>query len=228
MINVAIVDDKKYIRTILEDKLNLEDNIRVLFTAENGIDFLEKMKEHQKKMLPNVVLMDIDMPELNGIDAIQKGKERYLDCKFLVLTIFEDNTKIFKALQAGAEGYLLKDESYTVIRNAIVDLYNENGVPMSPNIARKMLNLFVSPNSIENQHTNESKLEMYNLSEREMSILKLLVDGKEYKEIAQIIHLSPNTIRNHIANIYKKLHVSSKAQAIKVFIENKNESNLHK
>lgn len=220
MTYIAIVDDKKSLRSALEDRLSVFENYKVLFTAENGKDFLEKMMEARKVIEPDVVLMDIDMPIMNGIEAVEKGKERYPNSKFLMLTIFDEDDKIFNAIKAGADGYLLKDEPVEKIKEAITNLLQDEGAPMSPSIARRALNLLMNAKLEQKEENLKSKNE-FNLTDREAQTLQLLVDGLEYKEIAQTMEVSPNTIRNHIANIYKKLHVTSKAQAIRVFLNNK-------
>jgi len=221
MTYVAIVDDKKSLRSALEDRFNNFENYTVLFTAENGKDFLEKMMEARKTIEPDVILMDIDMPVMNGIEAVTKGKERYPNSKYLMLTIFDEDEKIFNAIKAGANGYLLKDEPVEKIKEAIINLLNDEGAPMSPSIARRALNLLMNSKlEIHNEEEQEPDTN-YNLTEREKEVLTLLVDGFEYKEIALKMKVSPNTIRNHISNIYKKLHVTSRTQAIRVFSNKK-------
>jgi DNA-binding NarL/FixJ family response regulator len=216
MTYIAIVDDKKSLRTALQDRLNAFDNYEVLFTAENGKDFLEKMVEARKSISPDVVLMDIDMPIMNGIEAVSQGKDRYPNSKYLMLTIFDEDDKIFSAIKAGADGYLLKDEPVEKIKEAIINLLNDEGAPMSPSIARRAFNLLMNANVDVKESPAATKLD-YNLTEREKEILLKLIDGLEYKEIAQDINVSPNTIRNHVTKIYKKLHVTSRAQAMKLF-----------
>jgi DNA-binding NarL/FixJ family response regulator len=216
MTYIAIVDDKKSLRTALQDRLNAFDNYEVLFTAENGKDFLEKMVEARKSISPDVVLMDIDMPIMNGIEAVAQGKDRYPNSKYLMLTIFDEDDKIFNAIKAGADGYLLKDEPIEKIKEAIVNLLNDEGAPMSPSIARRAFNLLMNA-KVDVKETATSNEFDYNLTEREKEILLKLIDGLEYKEIAQDVNVSPNTIRNHVTKIYKKLHVTSRAQAMKLF-----------
>jgi DNA-binding NarL/FixJ family response regulator len=216
MTYVAIVDDKQSLRTALQDRLNAFGNYEVLFTAENGKDFLEKMVEARKSISPDVVLMDIDMPIMNGIEAVAQGKDRYPNSKYLMLTIFDEDDKIFNAIKAGADGYLLKDEPVEKIKEAIINLLNEEGAPMSPSIARRALNLLMNAKVDVTETPSSNELD-YNLTEREKEILLKLIDGLEYKEIAQDINISPNTIRNHVTKIYKKLHVTSRAQAMKLF-----------
>lgn len=218
---IAIVDDKKNLRTALQEKLNSSNDYEVLFTAENGREFLEKMMEARKSIEPDVVLMDIDMPVMNGIEAVEKGKERYPNSKYLMLTIFDEDDKIFSAIKAGADGYLLKDEPVEKIKEAIINLLNDEGAPMSPSIARRALNLLMNSKVELSQKNLTEKTNDYNLTDREKEVLTFLVEGLEYKEIGMKMNVSPNTIRNHISNIYKKLHVTSKTQAIRIFLNNK-------
>lgn len=218
---IAIVDDKKNLRTALQEKLNSSSDYEVLFTAENGREFLEKMMEARKSIEPDVVLMDIDMPVMNGIEAVEKGKERYPNSKYLMLTIFDEDDKIFNAIKAGADGYLLKDEPVEKIKEAIINLLNDEGAPMSPSIARRALNLLMNSKVELSQKNLTEKTNDYNLTDREKEVLTFLVEGLEYKEIGMKMNVSPNTIRNHISNIYKKLHVTSKTQAIRIFLNNK-------
>lgn len=208
MIKVAIVDDKQINRRTLEEKLLSKNNIEILFTATNGEDFLEKMKKSRK--LPDIVFMDIDMPVMNGIETVNAASELYPNTKFLMLTVFDDDEKIFEAIKAGAVGYLLKDENPDRLINALYEVVEFGGAPMSPRIARKSLQM-LSKAKVENKKTEGSVL-----SHREMDILKGLVEGKDYKQLAIEINLSPNTVRTHISNIYKKLHVNNKTQAIKI------------
>lgn len=220
MTYIAIVDDKRAIRQALQERFDSTENYQVLFTAENGKDFLEKMMLARKGTSPDVVLMDIDMPIMTGIEAVSKAKDIYPYTKFLMLSIFDEDDKIFDAIKAGANGYLLKDEPLEKIKEAIRNLLDDHGAPMSPSIARKALELLMQAKI---QVTNEKQVDKneYNLTERENEVLKHLVDGLEYKEIADLTNTSPNTIRNHISNIYKKLHVTSKAQAIRMVMNKK-------
>lgn len=217
---IAIVDDKKSLRAALAERLNAFEDYRVLFTAENGKDFLEKMMQVRKSVEPHVILMDIDMPVMNGIEAVARGKERYPHSQYLMLTIFDEDEKIFSAIKAGAGGYLLKDEPIEKIKEAIVDLLNNNGAPMSPSIARRALNLLMNATLEPNAVDAKEQKNDFSLTDREKEVLHLLVEGLEYKEIGLKMKVSPNTVRNHISNIYKKLHVTSKTQAIRVFLNN--------
>jgi DNA-binding NarL/FixJ family response regulator len=164
---------------------------------------------------PLVVLMDLDMPRMGGIEAIQHGARRYPDTSFLVLTVFDEDEKIFEAIRAGALGYLLKDETLGGITQAIISAVEFGGAPMSPRIARKALQLLSNKMQIAEP---EKPAE---LSERETEILKNLVDGLDYKAIAELMFISPHTVRKHIANIYDKLHVNNRAQAVGLALRKK-------
>ncbi|MCD2423896.1 response regulator transcription factor [Niabella pedocola] len=217
MIHIAIIDDKKHLRKTLQEKLSEAGKYEVLFTAENGSDFLEKMRTARQSVCPDVVLMDIDMPLMDGVEAIQQGKMRYPQVRFLMLTIFEEDEKIFNAIKAGASGYLLKDEPIENIKKAITQLMNNEGAPMSPSIARRALNLLMNATVDLKSGSPRQDADAFKLSSREKEVLTFLVEGLEYKEIGHQMNVSPNTVRNHIAHIYRKLHVTSKAQAIRVF-----------
>lgn len=215
MIKIAIVDDKRIMRTERTRELNYSGEIEVIFTSQNGEEFLEKMKELKSSEHPEIVLMDIDMPEKNGIDTVRDAKQIYPNIEYLMLTVFDEDKKIFEALKAGASGYLLKDENSENIITFIKQVKEFRAVPMSPAIARKALRLLCSSSSQElNETTNSS-----NLTPREIDVLKGMVEGLDYKEIANKLVVSPNTVRNQISSIYQKLHVTSKVNAVKVAIK---------
>jgi DNA-binding NarL/FixJ family response regulator len=217
-IQVAIVDDKASNRLIIKDKLLHHPQIRVTLTAENGKDFLEQMKNLSPDKTPEVVLMDLEMPEMDGIDAVAAGSYLYPTVKYVMLTIFDDEERIFKAIKAGAFGYLLKDESAENIAEVITQMYETGVGPISPGIAYKMLQL-VQNNSVELSQKIKKKKTPFNLTDREQEILKLLVKGMLYKEIGNELQISPNTAKKHVLNIYAKLHVNSKAQALALAYE---------
>jgi DNA-binding NarL/FixJ family response regulator len=162
--------------------------------------------------------MDLEMPIMDGIQTITRATVAYPDVKFIVLTVFEDDEKIFEAIKAGAGGYLLKDDSAVNIIDAITNVVEYNGIPMSPAIARKAMEL-LKQSAVP--FSNESSPVDSALSDREMEILKEMVTGKNYKAIGEKLFISPLTVRKHVAHIYEKLHVNSRAQIINLAHKNK-------
>lgn len=216
-IRIAIVDDKQPNRATLKERIARTGEIDVLFTAANGQEFLECMKNAKGDALPQCVIMDIDMPVMNGIEAVSVASEIYPGTRFLMLTVFDDDDKIFDAIRAGAVGYFLKDEKIENIIQGIKEVLECGGSPMSPRIARKALNLLMNAKvEVHKPEQDDS-----NLSEREKEILKLMVEGHDYKAVAEKLFISPHTVRKHIANIYEKLHVTSKVQAVRLAIKKK-------
>ena len=211
---VAIVDDKQPNRVSLNERLSAAHEFEVVFMAVNGEDFMDKMKSCPKDNLPALVLMDIDMPVMDGIETVKMANQIYKDVKFLMVTVFDDDEKIFEAIKAGASGYLLKEEPSKVIADAIREVLEFGGVPMSPRVARKAMNLLM--NAKVESLPKDTPIDDYQLSNREMDILKLMVDGYDYKVVADKLFISPHTVRKHIANIYEKLHVCSKVDAVKI------------
>ena len=213
-IPIAITDDRKALRQSIVERLVETGRIEMLFEAENGEDFLYKMSQRVGFRLPQVVLMDIEMPLKNGIETVREAFGLYPEVNFLMLTVFDDDDKIFEAIKAGAVGYLLKEEKPEVIVRAIEEIIEFGGAPMSPRIARKTMNLLAQATPSVQADKNTEKL-----SDREMQVLKFLVDGLDYKNIAEKLDISPNTIRKHIDNIYKKLYVTSRAQAVTIAVK---------
>ncbi len=223
-IPIAIVDDKRLLRNTLSEQIQYNQPIEVLFMAEHGIDFLQQMEKRPKNSHPLVVLMDIEMPEMDGLETVLISKEIYPDIQFLMLTAFSEDEKIFDAVKAGASGYLLKDEKISKIVSSITELLDNGSVPMSPIVAQKTLEMLKNADkSLANNYTNKDKSdEMFDfLSNRENEILHGIVDGLNYKEIAEKLFISPHTVRKHIANIYDKLHVTNKTAAIKIALKKK-------
>lgn len=219
-IKIAIIDDKASNRNILKDKLLRHGHFEITLIAEDGKDFLEKMKNLAVDKLPDVALMDLEMPNMDGVDAIAAGSSFFPSVKFVVLTIFDDEDKIFKAIKAGAFGYLLKDESAENITDTLWQMYESSVGPISPGIAHKILQL-VQNNELTVVHKpngNKPK-NMFDLTDREREILQLLVDGLSYKEIGAHLSISVNTAKKHVINIYEKLHVNSRAQALHLAYE---------
>ncbi len=223
-IPIAIVDDKRLLRNTLAEQIQYNQPIEVLFTAEHGIDFLQQMEKRPKNSYPLVVLMDIEMPEMDGLETVLISKEIYPDIQFLMLTAFSEDDKIFDAVKAGASGYLLKDENISKIISSISELLYEGSVPMSPIVAKRtleMLKIAEKPNATSHSIEESSEEVIDYLSVREKEILQGIVSGLNYKEIAEKLFISPHTVRKHIANIYDKLHVSNKTAAIKIALKKK-------
>lgn len=214
-INIAIVDDKASNRNILKNKLLSNSRFIISLTAEDGKDFLEKMAQLNTADLPEVVLMDLEMPNMDGVDAIAAGSFLYPSVKFVVLTIFDDEDKIFKAIKAGAFGYLLKDESAENIADTLWQMHENGAGPISPGIAFKMLQLVQNNDVVLTQKKGgDVEMNSFDLTQREQEILTLLVQGLLYKEIGHQLGISPHTAKKHVINIYNKLHINSRAQAI--------------
>ena len=218
MIKIGIVDDKASNRNILEEKLLHNPLFSVTVKASNGEEFLEKMRALDENEKPGIVMMDLEMPVLDGIAAIASGSSLYPEIKFVVLTVFDDDDKIFRAIKSGACGYLLKEESSAVITEMLINLSENGAGPISPSIAFKILQMIQNNQQGENFKKGEPITPeiFFSLSEREKEILQLLCRGLEYKEIAAQINISPNTVKKHTCNIYHKLHVNSKAQVMRI------------
>lgn len=214
MIRIAIVDDKANNRAVIKDKLQRNNLFNLVLEATNGEDFLEKIKVINEAEKPHIVLMDLEMPQVDGVTAIATASSMHPEIKFVVLTIFDDDDKVFRAIKAGACGYLLKEESGEVINEMLMNLWESGAGPISPSIAYKILQMVQQP-----PNTNTAAKEttdIFNLSDREKEILQLLSAGDDYKEIGSKLFISPNTVKKHTKNIYQKLHVNSKAQALRI------------
>ena len=213
MIRVAVVDDKIYNRKVITDKLSRNNFFILSFQAVDGEDFLLQMRNIPEDDHPHIILMDLEMPHVDGVSAIGTASSLYPNIKFVVLTIFDDDDKIFRAIKAGACGYLLKEESGDVINEMLINLWESGAGPISPSIAYKILQMV--------QQTETAKIEkeavnIFQLSDREKEILQLLSQGLEYKEIGLKMFISPNTVKKHSISIYQKLHVNSRSQALRI------------
>ena len=178
------------------------ENLELCTAAPNAVHIIDDCRQS----CPDVILMDIDMPELTGIEATRLVKAAFPDVNVMMLTVFEDKDKIFDALCAGATGYLLKKTPPVKIIEAVEELHN-GGSPMSSGIARKALEYFSKP-------TNGNMPDDYQLSQRELEVLQRLVMGDSYKMVADVCCVSMGTIYSHINHIYRKLHVNSKSEAV--------------
>lgn len=219
-IKIAIIDDKSSNRNILKDKLLRHGHFDITLVAEDGKDFMLKMKLLPADKLPDVALMDLEMPNMDGVDAIAMGSSFFPSVKFVVLTIFDDEDKIFKAIKAGAYGYLLKDESAEKIADMLWQMHESGAGPISPGIAHKILQLVQNNDlTLLGKPAASSQKNFFDLTNRESEILQLLVQGLLYKEIGARLGISANTAKKHVMNIYQKLHVNSRAQALHLAYE---------
>lgn len=220
LIKTGLVDDKLVNRNSISDKLKQFEDLDFSFIAVNGHDCLEQLKGLPPDKMPLIIFMDLEMPELDGVQTISMARALYPEIYFIVLTVFDDDDKIFEAIKAGAHGYLLKDESAIALHNAITNVLENGGAPMSPAIARKAFNMLGrSQVQVETKTANNHPFDSM-LTEREKEILLQTINGLDAKRIAALLNVSVLTIRKHIANIYQKLHVNSKAQIISLAHKN--------
>jgi len=203
-ITVSIVEDDAPARGILTEWVRGADGLKCVGVHDCAESALAALPQEN----PSVVLMDINMPGMSGIECVRRLKSQMLDTQFVMLTVYEDPDHIFKALTAGASGYLLKRSPRAELLAAIKDVH-AGGSPMSSNIARKIVQSF--------QRFNTSPTETENLSPREREVLELLARGYLYKEISDSLHISVPTVNSHIRRIYEKLHVRSRSQAVAKF-----------
>jgi len=201
IIKLAIVEDLDEVREGLLQFLSLNPEFKVLDTfktAEEAIYDLPALK-------PDIVIMDINLPGINGIDCIREVKNKIPKAQFMMFTVYENDEKVFEALKAGATGYLLKNTGLLQLVEALKELYN-GGSPMSANIARKLVNIF--------QEQEKARVPVEELSQRENEVLQQLAKGLLYKEIAEQLNISTATVRQHIHRIYEKLHVQNRTEAL--------------
>jgi len=200
LIKTCIVEDLKEIREGMISLLEADGRFEVLASFNDAETAARELPAWQ----PGIVIMDINLPGMNGIECIRKVKNQCPKTQFIMFTIYEDDEKVFEALMAGASGYLLKKTALEKICDSLVEL-SEGGSPMSTQIARKVINRLRS---------SQSTGEFETLSARENEVLQFLAKGLLYKEIADKLSISPSTVRQHIHNIYDKLHVQNRAEAI--------------
>ena len=208
-ISIAIVEDEKNYNNALKKVINYQKDMKVVAQFFDGNDAITNLPD----ISPDVVMMDIQLQDMLGIEIIEKLRKEIPGTQFIMCTSFDDDEKIFNSLKAGAMGYLVKGESMDKILASIRDVY-QGGAPMSFSIARRVLNHF------------EKKLPEIKgfdeLTEREKEILELLAQGLLYKEIADKKFISIDTVKKHVGNIYRKLHVNNKVEAVNKFNQSKN------
>lgn len=208
-ITLALIEDTPELIRSVSRNISCFENLQLLFTASNGEEALKKLASADQ--LPQVILMDINMPKLNGIETTRRIHNLYPDVKVIMHTVFDADDKIFESILAGASGYLLKDSFPGQLAEAIEEAI-DGGAPMSPAIATKALKLI--RNQTPPVSSSEADTEDFNLSKRELEILEKLSSGLSYQQIADQLFVSPKTVRKHIENIYRKLQVHNKIQAI--------------
>jgi two-component system, NarL family, response regulator DegU len=202
-IRILIADDHSLIRQGLKQILELEEDIVVIAQAANGSEAVQLAKEQN----PDIILMDINMPGTNGLQAIKEIKQDKLECKIIVLTIHEDREYLFKTLQMGAEGYVLKDAEPSVLLEAIRSV-NSGKSYIQSNMTMELVKEFNRVTMHEKEKHDEN-----NLTSREIEVLKLIAEGMINKEIAKQLYISEKTVKNHVSNIFRKLNVSDRTQA---------------
>lgn len=217
-IKIGIVEDQHNIREKLVKRFGFYEGIEVVMVAENGEKAIEKLDATPWEKLPDVILMDIELPGISGIDATAHIKASFPDIDIIMQTVFEDHDRIFQSIQAGASGYLLKDDTIERYVDAIRDMAR-GGAPISPSVASKILTQ-VRQNNEHLQNKKENFADKFSITDREMDILKGIVKDLTEREIADEYFISPHTVRTHIKNIYKKLHVHSRASAVKIALKN--------
>ncbi|MBI1224278.1 MAG: response regulator [Bacteroidetes bacterium] len=205
-LHVHITEDLPRLAKMLRENLEMSSDFKVTGHALNGQDLLNQLPSMPS--LPDIVLMDIQMPVMDGIAATAALKAKHPQIKIVMATVFDDDENIFNAILAGADGYLMKDEPPQVLHRALAEVM-EGGAPMSPAIARKALLLLrktpAQPMPSQPDH---------DLSEREIELLEQLSKGLRYEQIGQNLHISTGTVRKHIENIYRKLQVHNKVEAV--------------
>jgi len=203
-IRIAIFDDNRNIRNSIAMLLNTELNFEIVGNFSDAHDCVSKVLSCK----PDVVLMDIEMPGVNGIEAVRLLKKEVPHVSILIQTVFEDEDRIFDSLKAGASGYILKTCLNQSLRNSIYEVQS-GGSPMTPWIARKVLNMIYTSKDTPRQATTE-----YNLTAKEKEVLTCIVNGLSYKMIAADLNISYETVRSHVKKIYEKLQVASLTEVV--------------
>ncbi|SEP79943.1 response regulator [Flavobacterium urocaniciphilum] len=211
MIKIAIVDDNTFLQKAIQEKLSFFNEIEIKFTAVEGVDLMQKLDKNHNI---DLILMDIEMPKMNGIEATELVKNKFPHIKIIMLTVFDNDENIFKAIKAGADGYFLKEVNPQELFNGIQDTL-AGGAAMTPSIALKTLKLLREPIVFESE--NEDIV----LTTREIEVLEQLSKGLKYQVIAENLFLSVGTIRKHVENIYNKLQVHNKLEAVQKAKNNK-------
>lgn len=213
MIRIAIVDDNTFLQKTIQDKLSFFADVEVRMKAIHGQEIIEKLEKNHNL---DLILMDIEMPKMNGIEATAIIKSKFPQIKIIMLTVFDNDENIFKAIKAGADGYFLKEVNPQELYNGIQETLS-GGAGMTPSIALKTLKLLREPLVFDDSVVKED----VSLTVREIEVLEQLSKGLKYNAIAENLFLSPGTIRKHVENIYTKLQVHNKLEAIQKAKNNK-------
>ncbi|MCG9879108.1 MAG: response regulator transcription factor [Bacteroidia bacterium] len=206
MIRIAIAEDIDRLALALKNKIELSPDFEVKHMAKNGEELLELLN---KDAVIDVILMDIQMPVMNGIEAAEKCSKRWPQIKVIMCTVFDDDEHLLQAIMAGAGGYLMKDESPAKIHKSIFEII-EGGLPMSAGIATRTLRLLKNGGKI----LDTQVVDDFQLTDREREVLQHLSTGLSYEQIADNLYISYGTVRKHIENIYRKLQVNSRTEAL--------------
>ncbi|KPQ08918.1 MAG: two component signal transduction sytsem LuxR family response regulator [Algoriphagus marincola HL-49] len=210
-IKLAIAEDNSFLLKAVMDKLDFFPDVEVKFHASHGLELLDKLEEDSNV---EVILMDIEMPKMDGIKAVEEVNKRYPHIKIIMLTVFDNDEHIFRAIQAGAHGYFLKEVSPPDLHQGILDTL-EGGAAMTPSIALKTLKLLRNPPNFDKPKEDIS------LTKREIEILEQTAKGLSYNQIGENLFISPKTVRKHIENIYNKLQVHNKMEAVQKAVKNR-------
>lgn len=205
-IKIAVAEDNRRALQLIETKLNKFDDLDLVLVAENGLDLIQKLENHTE--LVDLILMDIQMPVMDGIQSTLEVKKRFPATKIIALTTFSDEEKLLQMILSGASGYLLKDISSDDLYKSILDVI-EGGGSMSPSIAYKLLE------HVKGVSKSGVSTDLELLTTREKEILELIKTGLQNKEVAEQLHISPQTVRKHLENIYEKLQVNNRVEAIR-------------
>ena len=207
MIKLMIVDDHSLVREGLKQLLELDDDLKVVSQAADGSDGLKKLEEDK----PDVLLLDINMPNMNGLDMLQEIRDRNIDVKVLILTIHNEIDYLMRAVEIGCNGYVLKDSDSNLLKKAIYSVYQGESF-IQPSLT-PALNAGLAGKNVMDERINE-------LTRREVEVLKLIAEGLFNKEIAATLDISERTVKNHVSNIFKKIDVSDRTQAAVFAIKN--------
>jgi len=205
-IKVLLADDEGLVRSGFKVLLDLEDDITVVAEATNGAEAVDQARSHR----PNVVLMDIRMPKLDGIEAARRIKELVPTTRIIMLTVSEDDTHLYDAIKAGANGYLLKDLAIEEVPQSIRRVFAGESL-ISPSMASKLLTEF---STLSKKVEQRQQITSPSLTPREVEVLRFVAKGMSNREIAEELYISENTVKNHVRNILEKLHLHSRMEAV--------------